>query len=191
MNAQKAIYTLAKTAMMIALTVALQYYTGIWSGGNQLLTGSAVNFLLLTSLLTCGLAGGTAVGAITPLIGLLIGMMPNPLLYPFVAASNVLMLLTFYLFLLFLKRISFAPVKVVLALIPACFVKFGAMTFSASLILPLFMTAPQQVKMLEKIAVSWGVLQLSTALLGALLAFLVAMALRNIKINGNKLINYV
>ncbi len=180
MQKKNIVSLLAKTAMMIALTLLLQFVAGSISGGNQLLVGSVVNFGLLLSVMLCGITGGIAVGLLTPLVGLAFGLLANPLFYPFVAGSNAILILLVWL----VTRTFRTPRRrnLIAALSVGCIAKYLSMTLSAAILMPLFL---QNAKQLAVLAQAWGILQLFTAIIGSILAFLVAYKMRNITLGDD------
>ena len=85
---------ITRTAVLIALTVALQFFSLQLS--NQFLTGSIVNFMLIMSVMTCGLATGLTVSAFTPILPTLLGFGPPWPLIPFIAAGNMALVTVWY-----------------------------------------------------------------------------------------------
>jgi len=84
---------ITRTAVLIALTVVLQFLTiqfAIGLGpGAQFITGSIVNLMLIISVMTCGLPTGLTVGIFTPVLPTLLGFGPLWPIVPFIAAGNM------------------------------------------------------------------------------------------------------
>jgi len=78
---------LTRTAVLIALTVALQAAT--LQFGNQIITGSVVNLMLIIAVMTCGLSTGLTVSAFTPVLPTLLGFGPLWPIVPFIAVANM------------------------------------------------------------------------------------------------------
>jgi len=78
---------ITRTAVLIALTVALQALT--LQFGNQFITGSIVNLMLIIAVMTCGLPTGLTVSIFTPVLPTLIGFGPMWPVVPFIAVSNM------------------------------------------------------------------------------------------------------
>jgi len=78
---------ITRTAVFIALTVALQALT--LQFGNQFITGSVVNFMLIVSVMTCGLPTGLTVALFTPIMPTLLGFGPVWPVVPFIIAGNM------------------------------------------------------------------------------------------------------
>jgi len=95
MNIRGNVIWITRTAAMTALLVAVQFVTGLL--GNQIVTGSAVNLLLVVTILTCGLASGATVAVISPMCAYLVGVGPMfPLLIPFIALGNVALVIVWF-----------------------------------------------------------------------------------------------
>jgi len=78
---------ITRTAVLIALTVVLQALT--LQLGNQIITGSIVNLMLIIAVMTCGLSTGLTVAAFTPILPTLLGFGPLWPIVPFIAAGNM------------------------------------------------------------------------------------------------------
>jgi len=87
---RKKILWLTRTAVFIALLIALQALTA--SFGNTIVTGSVVNMLLIVSAMTCGIYSGLCVGVISPVIAKLLGIGPLWELIPFIIAGNIVII---------------------------------------------------------------------------------------------------
>ena len=84
---------ITRTAVLIALTVVLQFITIQFAAGlgpgAQFVTGSVVNFMLIISVMTCGLPTGLTVSIFTPILPTLLGFGPMWPIVPFIAAGNM------------------------------------------------------------------------------------------------------
>ena len=78
---------ITRTAVLIALTVVLQALT--LQLGNQIITGSIVNLMLIIAVMSCGLATGLTVSIFTPVLPTLLGFGPMWPIVPFIAAGNM------------------------------------------------------------------------------------------------------
>jgi len=83
----KKVLWITRTAVLIALTVVLQAAT--LQMGNQIITGSVVNLMLIIAVMSCGLSTGLTVGAFTPILPTLLGFGPVWPVIPFIAAGNM------------------------------------------------------------------------------------------------------
>lgn len=127
--------------------------------GNQLVTGPLVNASLFLGVFLLGLPGAILLGVLPSIIALGVGLLPalmTPMI-PFIMASNILLVTVFY----FLKKHFFGGVVV------ASFLKFSFLYLSGTLVLSFLggESAPLISSMM-------GYLQLLTALMGGLIAFL-------------------
>ena len=78
---------ITRTAVLTALLVTVQLATAPL--GNQFVTGSAGNLIMVVALLTCGPATGVTVAIVSPACASLIGFGPAfPPLVPFIALGN-------------------------------------------------------------------------------------------------------
>ena len=84
---------ITRTALLIALTVVLQFITiQLASGlgpGAQFVTGSIVNLMIIISVMTCGLSTGLTVAVFTPIMPTLLGFGPVWPVVPFIAVGNM------------------------------------------------------------------------------------------------------
>ena len=90
----KKVLWITRTAVLIAITVALQALT--LQLGNQIITGSVVNLMLIISVMTCGLSAGLTVAAFTPVLPTLLGFGPLWPIVPFIAAGNMVLVLLWH-----------------------------------------------------------------------------------------------
>ena len=86
MNNKEKILWITRTAIFMALLIVLQATTASW--GN-LVAGPIVNFMLIITVMTCGLASGLYVSAFSPIIAKFLGIGPLWSLIPFIAAGNI------------------------------------------------------------------------------------------------------
>jgi len=92
---QTKVLWITRTAILLALLVVLQAATVPL--GNNFITGSIVNAMLVISVMTCGLATGVTIAAISPVLPTLLGFGPVWPLVPFIAAGNVVLVLIWHL----------------------------------------------------------------------------------------------
>lgn len=82
---------IVRTAAMLALLLVLQFAT---KPLGQLVTGSCVNMVLITTVLATGLQTGLEVAVLSPFVAFLLQIAPMPIvLVPGVAVGNVVMVL--------------------------------------------------------------------------------------------------
>lgn len=91
------IHWLTRTAVLIALLVALQWAT---SGLGQFVTGSCVNCVLVIAALFAGLWGGVMVALVSPVCAFLLGIGPKLVqIVPAIAVGNLVLVLIVYVIL--------------------------------------------------------------------------------------------
>jgi len=87
---------ITRTAVFTALLVTMQLVTTPL--GNQIVTGSINNLIMIVSLLTCGLATGMVVGIISPICVSMMGFGPAfPPIIPFIVIGNAIFILVWFL----------------------------------------------------------------------------------------------
>ena len=94
-NTNSKLKTLCRTAIFLALLVAVQFVT---RSMGQYVTGSLVNLILIASGLLCGLWGGLAVALLSPVCAFLIGIGPAfPQIVPAIMLGNAVIVLVWHL----------------------------------------------------------------------------------------------
>ena len=89
MNNSGKIKWITSTAVFIALLVAFQYAT---KPMGQYVTGSAVNFILVMSVLAAGFTSGITVAALSPVFAFMLGIGPAFVqMVPFVMLGNIVL----------------------------------------------------------------------------------------------------
>lgn len=163
--------TIARTAILIALLIALQYAT---SSLGQFVTGSCVNLVLAVAALFAGLWSGVIVAALSPFFAFLLGIGPKLLpIVPFIALGNLVYVLL--LALLDKKLGSSAPQRLC-AVVVAAVCKFLTLyVVIVKLVLPMLGLPEKQVAVMSA-SFSWP--QLVTATIGGCLALAVVPALK-------------
>lgn len=80
-----------ETAVMLALLIALQVAT---KAMGQIVTGSCVNFILVMTMLLCGLSSSVVVALLSPIFAFLLGIGPAFIpLVPCIMAGNLTIVL--------------------------------------------------------------------------------------------------
>jgi len=137
----KKILWITRTGLFVALLIALQAVTAPL--GNQFVTGSVVNFLLIVSVMTCGFPTGATVAALSPLVAALFGVgitSKFPQLIPFVALGNFVLILLW--FLIGNRKLINKYASQVLALITGAVGKFLVLYVGVVHIAARFLTFP-------------------------------------------------
>lgn len=167
----KNVLWITRTGLFVALLVALQAAFAVF--GNQLVTGSVVNFVLIVAVMTCGLATGTAVAVISPAVAALFGVGVTsqfPLLIPVVALGNFVLILLW--FLIGNRNIINKYAAWIIALIVSAGAKFLVLYLGATYIVTLFITLPPPV------LTAMSLIQLFVALIGGAVAIAVLPLLK-------------
>lgn len=148
---------ITRTALLLALTIAFQSLKF-----GQFFTGPLVNAVLLISAYTVGWPSGVIIGAATPWIALLVGILKAALApaIPFIMLGNALLVIVFY----FLK-----PLNSYLAVLVSAFIKFGVLYIATMYILHLNPAVSSALQFP----------QLITAMVGGFLALIVISALNS------------
>lgn len=154
---------ITRTGILLAVTLVIQMM-----GMPQLVTGSAVNAMLLIALLTVGVLEASIIGCITPIIALMVGIIKPPLapVIPFIIGGNVILVVGFY----HLKKINNY-----MALIVAALAKFILLFGATKLVLATMLPEP----IFKKVAVTFGVTQFFTAMAGGVIALIIVPLLKN------------
>jgi uncharacterized membrane protein YuzA (DUF378 family) len=162
---------ITRVGILLALTLAIQ-----WMGIPQPITGTAINAMLLISASTVGLLPALAIGCITPIVALMVGIMKAPMapVIPFIIGANAVWVLV-YGFIQNRNRY----VAMILAAATKFLVLWGAVKWVLIGMLP----GP----VLEKAAVAFGITQLFTALAGGVIALAVIPFLQNYLNKGKEM----
>ena len=168
MKQRRKAWWIANTSVLIALLIVLQAATT--SLAAPLLTGSIVNFMLVVSVMLCGITSGITVAAVSPVAARLLGIGPLWILIPFIRAGNLALVLVWHI----LGRMPGRPRR---SLIPAAAVKFLVLYLGiVKLAVPVLLKLPEQ--QAAVISGMFSLSQLATALLGGGLALLVLPVLK-------------
>lgn len=162
---------ITRVGILLALTLAIQ-----WMGMPQLITGTAINAMLLISASTVGLIPAVMIGCITPVVALMVGIMKAPMapVIPFIIGANAVWVMV-YGFIQNRNRYG--------AMILAAVTKFLVLWAAVKWILIGMLPGP----VLEKAAVAFGITQLFTALAGGVIALAVIPFLHNYLNKGKEM----
>lgn len=179
-STNKKSFFITRTAMLLALALAVQFSLLRLFPGNPVIVyivGSLINMILIIAALSTGVWSGAFIGIMTPLVAFTTGHLPFPVLIPFIAVANIILVVSFVLVKNFLgnKNTSFIVAGVIAALL-----KFLVMYLSATFILPLFAAIPAPA--IAKLSAAWSIPQLVTALIGLGLAISIKTGLRKTNI---------
>ncbi|MDI3535168.1 MAG: hypothetical protein PWQ82_1533 [Thermosediminibacterales bacterium] len=142
---------LTRTAVLLALTLAFQMFKL-----PQLFTGPAVNTMLFVSGGVVGIGGGVLIGALTPWIAFVNGILPAPLApaIPFIMLGNAALVAVF---------VSVKRLNNMAAIILAAVIKFLILSTAVRMI----------INVPPKIATMLQLPQLYTALAGGVISFVI------------------
>jgi len=170
MNNKQRILWITQTAVFIALLVSAQAFTRPFG---QFVTGSCVNFILVTACILAGLASATIVAALSPIFAfILIGIPVFPVLIPFMMAGNIVFVVAIHFFAgkTFENLNKHSYLRAYLAGIGGSIIKFLVLwTGIVKIALPLFVTGAKQAQ-LDAMAATFSWPQIVTALIGSTLA---------------------
>ena len=174
MDNKQRILWITRTAVFIALLVVWQAVSAPL--GNTLITGSIVNLLLIVSVMTCGLASGLTVAAVSSFMAKLLGIGPLWSLIPFMIAGNVTLVLLWH----FIGNRNMGGkryVAYITALIVAAISKFLVLYIGiVQIAIPILLGLPEQ--QAAAITSIFSVSQLFTASVGGALAFVLIPRLK-------------
>ena len=132
---------ITRTAVFIALTVVLQALT--LQLGNQIITGSIVNLMLIISVMTCGLSTGLTVSIFTPILPTLLGFGPVWPIVPFIAVGNIALTASWHF--IGNRKMGSIYVSYVVALIAGAVTKFFILYFGiVRIAMPFILGLPEQ-----------------------------------------------
>ncbi|MBB6218563.1 hypothetical protein HNQ80_004737 [Anaerosolibacter carboniphilus] len=154
---------ITRIGILLALTLAIQLMTL-----PQLITGTAINAMLLISASTVGVVPAMMIGCITPIVALMVGIMKTPMapVIPFIIGANAALVLVYgYI----QNRNKY------MAIILAAAGKFLVLWAAVKWILISMLPGP----LWEKVAITFGITQLFTALGGGVIALAVVPFLHN------------
>lgn len=159
-----------RTGVLIALLVIVQALTA--GLGNQFVTGSLVNLILVVSVMLCDVGTGAAVAVLSPVFAKLFGIGPLPQLIPVVMLGNVVLVLVWFFVC---KKMSGTAGKAV-ACAAAAVCKFLVLFIGITKIaLPLLGLPDQKAAV---ISAMFSYPQLITAAIGGALALLILPVLK-------------
>jgi len=181
MNINKNVLWITRTAVFIATIVALQALTvlTIPPPGNQFVTGTIVNMMLILAVMTCKLPSGIVVASITPIIPTLLGFGPLWPIVPFISAGNIVLVIMWH----FVGNLQLPGkyLAYIAAIIVAAAAKFSVLYFGiVRIAIPHILGLPEG----NMLSFMFSYPQLITATAGGVFAVLVLPALR--KAIGNQ-----
>ncbi|HWQ29953.1 MAG TPA: ECF transporter S component [Negativicutes bacterium] len=148
---------LTKASVLLAIAVVFQL-----TKMGQYVTGTGINAVLVTAVGTCGLPWAVAIGFMTPVLAVLLGIQPaaTMILVPFIIAGNILYASTFRV----LNKYN-----ALVGVVAAAAAKFLLLYTAANIIIT---------KLPPPIKLAFSFPQLITALAGGILAITIMKALK-------------
>lgn len=175
---KKKIRWITQTAVMLALLVTLQAIT---KPLGQLVTGSFVNAVLAVTVLTAGIASGTTVAIISPILAYLLGIAPQILTVPAIMIGNMLYVTVLYVIA---GKDGKNVLRQIIAWLAAAACKFAALyavvvwLICGVLSEQLLASGALKSPMLQALPATFSWPQLITALIGGAVALLICPILR-------------
>ncbi len=166
----------ARTAVLLALLLVLQFIT---KPLGQFVTGSCVNLVLAVAVLCAGLWSGVTVALVSPFLAFLLQIAPMPiLLVPGVALGNLTLILVLHFAARTLLEKTDGKTLALryTAAVGAAAAKFAVLWLVMTNILIPLAALPEQKAAALTATFTWP--QLITALIGGVLAVLVAPIVR-------------
>ena len=171
MNNKEKILWITRTAIFVALLVVLQVLTARF--GN-IVTGSVVNLMLIVAVMTCGLASGSAVAVISPVMAKFLSIGPPWGLIPFIAAGNIVLVILWHF--IGNRNMGSNYAAYVTALIIAAAAKFLVLYIGiVKIAVPTFLGLPEH--QAAVISNMFSIPQIITALIGGISASILLHAL--------------
>lgn len=167
-SVKKSALWVTRTALFTALLIVMQAVTAPL--GNQLVTGSIVNLVLIISVMTCGLTSGLSVAVVSPVLAKLFGIGPLWTIIPFIILGNMVLVAIWYF--IGNREIVNKNVSRLIALAAAAICKFAVLYLGiVRIAIPLFLNLPE--KQVPVISTMFTFPQLITASIGGAVAFLI------------------
>ena len=148
---------LTKAAALLAIAIVFQL-----AKMGQYVTGIGINAVLVTAVGTCGLPWAAAIGFMTPVLAVLLGIQPpaTVVLVPFIIAGNILYTVLFRVLRKYNDYMS---------VFAAAFAKFILLYAAANIIIT---------KLPAPVKLAFSLPQLVTASIGGILALIIIKALK-------------
>ena len=172
----KTVLWITQTALMLAVLVTVQYLT---RGFGQLVTGSAVNFVLVATALLCGMSSGAIVAVVSPFLAKLLGIGPLWELIPLIALANLVISSIFASVLGRARKLAGTEKYAmwISAIVAGAVAKYFVLYLGiVKIVLPLMTSLPAVQK--TKLAAMFSTTQLITALIGGVIAMLAVEPIR-------------
>lgn len=157
MNTKK----LVRTALLLSLALVFQIGFRQFA---QPLVGPLINMTLILATLMAGPISAIFIGIMTPMIAFMVGIIGLAPIIPVISIGNALLVVGFY----FINKLISNKCGNWIGVTFGALIKFGFLTMSVRLILPLFIP-----KVPPVIITTFSLPQLITALIGGVLALII------------------
>lgn len=169
------------TALLLAICVASQFFKNL----SVFITGPIVNACLIIAVLSVGLLGAVILGIITPITAFLITGSPVmsavPAMIPMIMLGNVVLVVTVWLFYSVILKATNEHIRLIAGMIIGSVVKAIIMGLTISVwLLPSYLPEAMQEKMLPMLKAQFSTVQLITALIGSVYAFIIWQVLKKV-----------
>ena len=166
---------ITRTAGLVALLIALQVASA--SVGNPIVTGAVVNFMLIVSVMTCGLASGLSVAVFSPIAAKFFGIGPFWIFIPFIAAGNIALVWLWH----FIGNLNMGHKYTAYVVASICAATAKSLVLYIGIVriaIPVFLSLPEQQAVI--ISYIFSIQQFITASLGGISATAMLPALKRI-----------
>lgn len=174
----KKVRSIAYTGLFLALLLVVQFAT---KSLGQLVTGSAVNCLLIAAALIAGIGPGIAVAVLSPFFAAVLGIAAAPYpIVPVIAIGNIVLVVTYCLLFQTFASTSL-PQRLFTwgsAILAGALLKFLVLFLGITkLLLPMLSNIPAQNAAV--LANTFGVTQFFTACIGGVIGALIIPRIKN------------
>ena len=162
------IQKLVRASLLLSICIVFQIIGRNVPQINQFLVGPIINCVLILTVILCGRWLGMTVGILTPLLAFFVGQLATPLapFIPFIIIGNLTYVFIFSLFQ------EGKLLKQSVGIVSASILKFAFLFLAATKLIYVFkLNFPA--KITNVLAVSMGIPQLVTALLGGAFALII------------------
>lgn len=167
---------IARGALFLAIAIVFQLIGRVYPQVSQMFVGPIINAVLLLATSICGLWIGISIGILTPILAWTLGQLPAPFapFIPFIIIGNLIFIVVYYNFS---KINKFGQT---IGVVVGAILKFLFLYLCATKIIVVLklITNP---KIVSKLSVAMGFLQLITALIGGIIAIILLNILKSRK----------
>ena len=177
MSTRDYVLWITRTALFLAILISLQALSRQF--GNQILTGSIVNLMLVLTVMTCGPISGIFVAGTSPVVAAMLGIAPNWFVVPVIVIANIVFVIAWHFIgntNLKNKFISYGIACAVGALAKFVVLYLGVVY----IVIPVFMNLPPEAPQVAVMTTTFGVIQILTAAIGGVVAILIIPTLKKI-----------